>query len=238
MILSPPNNCHIDWASHDAAKHACLNWHYSKSVPAGKLVKIGVWENDSFRGVVLFSRGATPHIASPYSMTQLEVCELTRVALRNHKTPVSRIMKIALRFLKTACPKMRLVVSYADLDQDHHGGIYQAGNWVYTGLNNAGSRGAFVVNGKKMHPRSVGAMGGTQSIEWVRANLDPNAAEHITAGKHKYLMPLDKQTAEYIAHLKQPYPKRSKQATAGTTGTAAGQHRPERSKSTAVLLDV
>jgi hypothetical protein len=26
----------IDWASHEAAKYACENWHYSKCLPAGK----------------------------------------------------------------------------------------------------------------------------------------------------------------------------------------------------------
>ena len=47
----------VDWATHEAAKHSCVNWHYSKCLPAGKLVKIGAWENSKFIGVVIFSRG-------------------------------------------------------------------------------------------------------------------------------------------------------------------------------------
>ena len=42
-------------------------------------------------------------------------------------------------------------------------------------------------------------------------------------------MPLDDEMRAKILPLAQPYPKRPKQATAGSTGTAAGQNRPGRS---------
>ena len=48
----------IDWASHDAAKFACENWHYSGVIPKSKLAKFGVWERDVFVGVVVFGVGA------------------------------------------------------------------------------------------------------------------------------------------------------------------------------------
>ena len=123
----------IDWATHEAAKYAVENWHYSKSIPKSKLVKIGVWENQKFIGVVIFSSGATPNLGSPYGLTQRECVELSRVALNKHFTPVSRILSIALKFLVNVNPKLRLVVSFADRDQSHHGGIYQATNWIYDG---------------------------------------------------------------------------------------------------------
>jgi hypothetical protein len=49
----------IDWATHEAAKYACVNWHYSKRVPCQlvKVVKIGVWEKGKFVGVALFLLG-------------------------------------------------------------------------------------------------------------------------------------------------------------------------------------
>ena len=200
----------IDWASHEAAKFACVNWHYSKVIPVGKLVKVGAWENEKFIGVVLFGRGANNNMLKPYGLKADEGCELVRIALRKHQTPVSKIMAVALKFLKKSNPKLRLVVSYADEDQGHHGGIYQATNWLYTGLKNAGSMGAFIINGKKTHPKSVHSKGVKQSIEEVRKHLDPNATIHYTKGKHCYLMPLDKSMSAKIAHLKQPYPKRTK----------------------------
>lgn len=197
----------LDWCSHDAAKYACLNWHYSKAIPAGKLVKIGVWEHQKYVGVIIFSRGATPHIGAPYKLTQYEICELTRVALTSHQYPVSRMLSIAIRMLKSSMPGIRMIVSYADADQNHNGGIYKATNWTYTGLQNAHTRGAFVINGKKTHPRTIGAMGGVQSLQWVRKHLDPRATEWITKGKHKYLMPLDSEMRHLALTLRQPYPK-------------------------------
>lgn len=123
----------IDWATHEAAKYACINWHYSKCIPVGKLVKVGAWENGKFVGVVLFARGATPNLGSPYGLGQDECVELVRIALTKHEIPVSRIASLAMKFLHRSNTKLRLVVSFADQSQGHHGGIYQAGNWIYTG---------------------------------------------------------------------------------------------------------
>lgn len=30
----------VDWATHEAAKFSCENFHYSRSLPAGKSVKV------------------------------------------------------------------------------------------------------------------------------------------------------------------------------------------------------
>jgi len=201
-------NLKIDWCTHEAAKYACRYWHYSKCLPSGKVVKIGVWENGIFIGCILYSRGSTPHIGGPYSLNQSEVCELTRIALNKHETQVSRIMRISFKMLVKFAPGVRLIVSYSDMDMGHYGGIYQASNWVYTGLMNEGSRGAFIVNGKKTHPRSIGAIGGVQSIKWIKKHLDTHATEFFTKGKHKYLMPLDKEMRKQIEPLRKPYPKK------------------------------
>ena len=212
----------IDWASHEAAKYACENWHYSGCIPKSKLVKIGVWENGKFIGVVIFGMGATPNLCKPYGLNMDQACELVRIALTKHISHVSKIMGIAIKFLKKSNPGLKLIVSYADKDQGHTGAIYQATNWIYQGLVNSGSRGAFVVNGKKMHPRTVGSKGGVQSLDWVKKNLDPNAYEHFTSGKHKYLMPLDAEMRVKILPLSKPYPKRPKQAEPEPSGLRRG----------------
>lgn len=200
----------IDWATNDAARFACLNWHYAKAVPVGKLVKIGVWENKKFIGCVLFGRGANKNMPKPYGLGQDECVELVRVALTRHVTPVSKIMMWAIKFLKKSNPGIRLVVSYADLDSNHHGGIYQATNWIYEGLFGKDSVSAFIINGKKTHRKSIDSLGVKQSIAEVRRCLDPNAQEFRTKGKHKYLMPLDKDMSAKIAPLAKPYPMRVK----------------------------
>lgn len=198
----------IDWCSYRAAKFAIERWHYSKRMPIGKLVKIGVWENKKYIGCVLFGRGATPNIGKPYKLEQVEICELVRIALNKHKTPVTQIIKIAIIMLKEYSSNLKLIVSYSDLDQNHLGKIYQAGNWVYTGLTMQNQLSGFIVNGNLIHPRSVGATGIIQSLDEVKKNLDPNAKKFISKGKHKYLYPLTKQMRKQIEPLSKPYPKR------------------------------
>jgi hypothetical protein len=56
----------------------------------------------------------------------------------------------------------------------------------------------------------------------------------ITKGKHKYLMPLDKEMSAKIAPLAKPYPKRVKQAMVDSLDTAAVRHRPSRSNLTEI----
>jgi hypothetical protein len=204
----------IDWATAEAAKFACVNWHYSKCVPVFKAVRVGVWEDGKFIGVVLFGQGATPEIGSPYNLKQTEICELTRVALTKHKTPVSKIISIALKFLKKQSPRLRLIVSFADAGQGHHGGIYQAGGWVYAG--GAETHG-YKVNGIVVHPKTLHSRYGKggQSIPWLKQNVDPNAERVISGFKHRYLMPLDSEMKSKIAHLSKPYPKRVKGQDSG-----------------------
>lgn len=218
----------IDWASHESAKYACKTWHYSKCVPVFKCVRIGVWENDKFIGVVLFGQGATPEIGSPYGLKQVEICELTRIALTKHITPVSRILSIAFKFLHKSSPNLRMIVSFADEGQGHHGGIYQATNWIYTG---GAETHAYLVNGVQYHPKSLHSKYGVggQSIPWLQKNVDKNAKRIVSGFKHRYLMPLDDEMRNQVAKLAKPYPKRVKQAMVDSLDTAAVHHRPTRS---------
>lgn len=200
----------LDWASHKSAKFAVENWHYSKTMPAGKLVKVGVWENGQFIGVVLFGCGAGNSTNGlKYGLRAVaEMAELVRVALRPHETPVSRIISIAVKMLVQNNPKLRLLISFADrMEQGHHGGIYQAGNWIYVG--DFTGCGGYLIKGKRLHSKSVHSRGWLQSVEWLKNNIDPKAKKLKTI-KHRYLMPLDAKMRARIAPLAKPYPKRVK----------------------------
>lgn len=186
----------IAWATHEAAKYACENWHYSKSLPVGKLVKIGAWENGNFIGSVIFGRGANFRIGDPFCLKQTECVELVRVALTKHFNPVSKIMALALKWLKKQSPDIRLIVSYADEEQGHHGGIYQATNWIYSGKSQ-GSEKVFYKN-KWVHKRTVDSIFGHHKGFLTKK----------TSGKHTYLMPLDDEMRKKIKLLSKPYPKR------------------------------
>ena len=207
----------LDWCTHEAARYAVENWHYSRTMPKSKLAKIGAWENGNFVGVVIFGVGATPELAKPYGLGMTQVCELVRVAMRDHSTPVSRVLSIACKILKRTMPKLRLIVSFADTNQGHHGGIYQAAGWVYAGESFGRS---IVTFGKAEHPRTLGLRYGKggQSIPWLRANVDPNAKQIESPAKHRYIMPLDDEMRKRIEPLRKPYPKRVRSEDSGTIG--------------------
>lgn len=196
----------IDWATHEAAKYACENWHYSKCMPVGKTVKIGAWENDKYIGCVIFSRGASPNLLKPYNLTQFQGCELTRVALNKHIYPVSKILSIAIKFLKKSNKNLKLIVSFADPRQNHHGGIYQATNWIYSGTQVPGGSLEYLIKGKWVHPKSIGSKYGAQGKVFLKKY--PNVKTRKPTLKHRYLMPLDDITRKNITLLSKPYPKR------------------------------
>jgi hypothetical protein len=192
----------LDWCNHEAAKHAVHRWHYSRSMPAGKLARIGVWEGGVFKGVILFGRGANNHIGSQYGLDQTEVCECVRIALAAHEAPVSRCLSVAIRMLRRHSPGLRLLVSYADPERDHHGGVYQASNWIFVGKSQAQQE--VLVRGQVMHKRTANSRFGT--IRGLKRSP--------VFWKFKYLYPLDEEVRSQVERHRQPYPKRADIAAA------------------------
>ena len=203
-------------ANNKAIRYACLNFHYAKYVPVTPFGYNVYNDNDEWCGVILYSLGATINIAKPYGLQQGEVVELTRVALTGKQEKTSQALATSLKLLKKDCPAVRLVVSYADCDQDHYGTIYQATNWIYTGETAVSSR-YFIIHGKLVHPKTIHShiivedgvkKKCPQTIEYVRRYFDPDADVFISKGKRKYLMPLDKKMRKQIMPLSKDYPKK------------------------------
>lgn len=188
----------IDFCSHQAATWAVEHWHYSKRMPKSKLVRFGVWEDDSFRGAVIFGVGATSSLVSPYGLKPTEGCELVRIALRKHKTPVSKIISICLKMLKKSNPGLRLVVSFADPNEGHTGRIYQASNWIYAGQSEDCK--FPIIDGRVAHPRML-------SLRVKAGKLRRDQVRYIMKkGKYRYLYPLDDEMRDRIKHLAKPFP--------------------------------
>lgn len=184
----------VAFCSHEAARFAVEHWHYAGVLPTGKLVKIGVWERGEFVGAVVFSRGASPWLGDRLDLDHTEVCELTRIALRRHDAPVSAVISRAVALLRTVAPGLRAVVSFADPTEGHHGGVYQAAGWVYTG------RSSDVVErwvgGRWRH---------TRGSYWE--SKATNAPLRIRPGKHRYILSLDRPMRRRVRRDAQPYPQ-------------------------------
>lgn len=188
----------LDWCSHEAAKYAVEHWHYSKRMPKSKLVRIGVWENDEFIGCILFGVGATGDLVKQYGLDKIQGCELVRIALAKHYSPVTKIVKFALKMLQQYCPGLRLVVSFADPAHGHLGKIYQGGNWYYSGVTSINDE--YILNNRRYQGRSF-----RNSYK----GMEHHPLVQIVKGssKYRYLMPLDRNMRKQIETLKQPYPK-------------------------------
>ena len=198
---------HIDWLNFHGALYACKNWHYTGTMPSGKTTKMGMWEQGKFKGCIIYSRGANPSIGKPFELEQTQICELTRVALREHQMPVSKLISLSIRYLKKLSPKLRLVVSYADTEQGHVGTVYQASNWAYVGEVSSYK----IRHGKEVvHPRTMSArarqvnMNVQQYVQQSKLEF-----ERITGlTRHKYVWPMDDEMDQLVKDMTLPYPKK------------------------------
>lgn len=202
---------HLDWCSHEAAKAAVRRWYYRPDMPVSKLVRIGVWERGEFVGVVIFGAGASNALGKRFGLTPLETCELVRIALAStHKTPISRILRVALLLLRRRCPDTRLVITFADPTAGHHGGVYQANGWTYLGKTVSDKR--YLYRGQWYHSRGVDETGFRARPNGKRTPCPkPSECEKVerTEPKHRYGYALDPSLASALKAAAKPYPKRS-----------------------------
>lgn len=218
-----PRGLHLAFCSHEAAKHAVMRWHYSRRMPKSKLVRIGVWEDAQFVGVVLFGVGANRHLASQFGLAPTQACELVRVALAPaRKHPTSQVVSVSLKLLRRQSPGLEIVVSFADLGEGHIGTLYQAGGWLYLG---ASEQSYFRILGVIVHPRTVYDRYGRggQSIGWLRDHVDPKAERVEMAPKLRYVMPLRKKLRRELEKSALPYPQRERSDTGDTPAAQAGK---------------
>jgi len=198
-------------ASQKAIKYACMNFHYAKAIPVNTTGFSVFSRKNEWCGVILYGSGATINIAKPYGLVAGQVYELVRMALNGKQESTSKAMAISLKLLPKVLPLCKMVVSYADIDQDHIGTIYQATNWYFVGETNVGMRSGFIINGRKTHNKTIHGKGVKQSLDEVRKHLDPKAEPYVTKGKRKYLYPLTKDMRQMCEDLAKPYPKNARE---------------------------
>lgn len=198
----------LEPASSKAVSYACRNFHYAKRVPVARLSYSVFNKQREWCGVICYGSGAGDKVAKHFEMVQGQCCELVRVALNGKQEQTSKAVAISLKLLKKQAPLIRLVYSYADVDQKHVGTIYQATNWLYLGQSKPYSAG-FIIHGKQTHLRSASAMlkGKPCNVSNLRQYIDPEAKEFYSEGKRKYVQVFDESIRQKYLDLRQPYPK-------------------------------
>lgn len=110
-----------------------LNIHYAKRIPPINYA-YGLFYDGVLVGVVTYGKPASTTLQRGVCGEEFApiVFELNRLCLsENLKNEASRLVGGSFRLL----PKPMIIVSYADTKQGHEGVVYQATNFIYTGLS-------------------------------------------------------------------------------------------------------
>ena len=130
----------------------------------------------------------------------------------------------------------KVVIAYSDTDAGEIGTIYQACNWVCIGKGSSTTQ-WIAPNGRifdQKYPSDLRRKNGDirPRKDYVAALRKAGWKEQKSNPKHRYVYVLDtseKNLVNLVESMRQPYPKRSKQAMDATSVTAMGQHQSDRS---------
>ena len=183
----------LEIASHKAIKYACMNFHYAKSLPVNTFGYSVFNNTNEWCGVILYGTGANNNLAIQYNLNQGNVLELVRMALNGKQESTSKALAISLKLIKSAMPLCKLIISYADKDQNHNGIIYQATNWYYVGTSMINKKDAsYIIDGKRIHGKTISdkckRYGFVKNIENAKKVYQAKeVVEYVTKGKIKYI---------------------------------------------------
>lgn len=153
--------------------------HYSHRAPifwAG----FGLVEDGCIVGVAVYGQPSPPIQRHAFKDRDFRLYELARVVIQTPtRNAGSFLIGNSLQLLQ---PRPCAVISYADMEQNHAGYLYQATNWTYTGATVSHDK-AYIVDGKRMHPMSLRERGITDPGRWAKENGIETVAP---APKHRY----------------------------------------------------
>jgi hypothetical protein len=197
-----------------------LQKHYAKRIPSISYA-FGLFEDGRLVGVCTYGTpSAAPlrdGIAGPENAKY--VLELNRLCLNTKtKNAASVLVGRSLQML----PKPSIVVSYADTEQEHVGYVYQACNFIYTGLSAKRTdwkiKGMEHLHGQTIADISRGCKG--SRADFMREKFGDDFYLQDRPRKHRYIYVTGKNKAlkSQIRYLTEPYPKgESKRYDAGNS---------------------
>ena len=173
------NGYDIMQISYNDTKPFILDIHYAKRMPSISYA-YGLFKNNNLIGIVSYGSPPSPALCKGIAGEKNKsiVLELNRLVLKhNKKNEASILIGASLKLL----PKPRIIVSYADTEQKHTGVVYQATNFIYTGLSD--KRKEWRLKGSNIHSKTVCE---TYTLAERKENKDK--FEHVDRPrKHRYI---------------------------------------------------
>ena len=166
----------------------------------------GLFAGDDCKGVVCYGTPSSAplrkglagieHATNVVELTRLWVCD--SVPRNGESFLIGRTLPLAGK---------EFVVSYADTAEGHLGVVYQATNWIYTGLS--AKRTNWTIEGDARHCQSIADAHTAEEIRALHGDkfsLQPRSRKH----RYVYLNAKGRRRRELLAALRyppQPYPK-------------------------------
>lgn len=227
-----PSRVILREVSKETAKNMIIKYHYSHKWTLCR-ISYGIYykldkDCDFFKekeekliGVVVYGqpvgRSAAQSISDIVKIS--EVFELTRLFIHDQygRNIESYCVAQSLKMVKRDFPQLKVVISYADNEAGHRGGIYQATNFLYQGNSTL----ALLPNHsislvgppyKWMHSRTVSSIYGSHNVEHLKKKINHTFYRKRESSKHRYIYFLcnkteKKRILKNLKHPILPYPK-------------------------------
>lgn len=187
-----------------------LNRHYARRMCPVSFA-FGAYLQGELVGVVTYG---TP-VASPLKNGVCgkrwadKVLELNRLCCETMKNLPSQLVGKSLKLL----PRPSVIVSFADISQGHVGYVYQATNWIYTGLS--AKRTDWKVKGMEhLHGATIAdkSRGQQSRVEYMRKTYGDDFYLEDRPRKHRYVYFVGSKTERKamrsaLNYTVMPYPK-------------------------------
>lgn len=154
-------------------------------------------QNEKLIGVMTYGHPISNRTVSSITTSNClaldEVLELTRLVILDGygKNIESHFIGASFRWLKKNAPEVKVLVSYADPEQAHTGGIYRATNWYYQGCGVSKLMPDYSIKLNEddlwMHSRTVGARYGNKNIENLAKKIGHSFWRKEETAKHRYI---------------------------------------------------
>ena len=183
-----------------------LNIHYAKRIPSISYA-YGLFKNGELVGVICYGTPASSTLCKGIcgEQWQKNVLELNRLVLVNNEpNEASRLVGASFKLL----PKPRIIVSFADTAQNHEGIVYQATNFLYTGLSAKRTdwkiRGQEHLHGVTIADKMRHAKG--RRVDAMREMYGDDFYLAPRSRKHRYIIFLGNKTEKKIMRQALKYP--------------------------------
>ena len=180
--------------------------HYAKRIPQ-IMFAFGLYDNIQLVGVITYGIPASPSLCMGICGKEYaeKVLELNRLCLQdNYKNQASFLVANSIKLL----PKPTIIVSYADTSQGHVGYVYQATNFLYTGLS--ANRVDWTIKGLE-HKHSKTISDG-MTLESIKEKYGDDFYYTERTRKHRYIFfhgdkRQKKEMKNLLKYKIEPYPK-------------------------------